>query len=262
MADGVFQCETPVIFGALFRRHVRDVCLFHGHGDVQVRLSGLSGSQGDGKLFVFPERTLPEPVAAVFRRGPHEHVAQSGSQGGLAVGVGRFACDSVEFGIVVELELHQCSFDRLPVRRCHSDCRCGGVGIVVYDIDFCIVVRRFHDFFRAVVVAEHFGVHQHAAAGRGVEPSQVEHRFRFASAQEMPFPVHPYFHPGMIVIRMCPSGCVHLAGRYAHGAECTHGEGGLFATASVGCTHGSQWCAGAHVRRCVGHLFMTPVVDF
>ena len=35
-----------------------------------------------------------------------------------------------------------------------------------------------------------------------VEPTQIQYRFGFASTQEVPFAIHPGFHPGMIIIGM------------------------------------------------------------
>ena len=46
---------------------------------------------------------------------PNKHVAIACGEESGAIGVGSFACDGVEFGIVVEFEFHVSTFDRVVV---------------------------------------------------------------------------------------------------------------------------------------------------
>ena len=138
----------------------------------------------------------------------------------------------------------------------------GERSIVTDDVDFGEVRILVHDFFRTIVTAEHLGVHQHTTGSRSVEPTEVEDRFRFASAQEIPGAVHPSFYPSMVVIGVCPTRSIHLTGRNTYRAESCYGESRFFTTTSVGSLHRCQRRAGTGIGRCIYHLFMTPVVHF
>lgn len=65
-------------------------------------------------------------------------------------------------------------------------------------------------------------MHQHSATGRGIEPTKIQYRFRFASTQEMPFTIRPGFHPCMVIVRMYPSWCINLPCRNTYRAKCRH----------------------------------------
>ena len=76
----------------------------------------------------------------------------------------------------------------------------------------------------------------------------------------MPFAINPGFHPGMVVVGMCPTGRINLSGRYTDRAKCSYQEGRFFTTTSPCRTHGRQGCTGTFVRGCIVNLLMTPMV--
>ena len=119
--------------------------------------------------------------------------------------------------------------------------------VVARHVDFRIAGGCVHDFLRAVVLPEDFCVHQHTAVGRPVEPAQVEHGLRLARPHEVPFSVDPRFHPGVVVVGMCPARGIDLSRGDADGAEGGNGEGRLFPASAVGGLDGSQRRAGAGV---------------
>ena len=90
-----------------------------------------------------------------------------------------------------------------------------------------------HNLLRTIVFTKHFGVHEHSARSRCVEPSEIKNRFGFASTEEVPFAIDPSFDPSVIVVGMCPARSINLASRDAHRAEGCNEEGGFFATTSV-----------------------------
>ena len=65
----------------------------------------------------------------------------------------------------------------------------------------------------------------------------------------------------MIVVGVCPTGRVDLAGRDAHRAQRGYQQGRLLATTAIGGAHCGQWAAGAGVAGAIGHMLMAPVVD-
>ena len=74
------------------------------------------------------------------------------------------------------------------------------------------------DFFFAIVFAEGVGMNHHGAGGGDGKPAHVQFRVGFTCAKEVPLAVNPYFHPGVIVVGMCPTRGITLAGRDADSA--------------------------------------------
>ena len=109
-----------------------------------------------------------------------------------------FSGYGVEFSIIIHLELYSGIGYRLPFGICHQYRAFGCRGIVVDYIDFRIVRSFVHDFLLSGIASEYFGMHQHATAGRSIKPAQVQYRFRFAGAEEVPFTIYPGFYPGMV----------------------------------------------------------------
>ena len=130
------------------------------------------------------------------------------------------------------------------------------------DIDFRITRRTAYYVLGAIIASENVGVHQHATRGRRIEPSEVEHGFRLAGSEKMPLAVYPRFDPSMIVVGMSPARGVYLAGRDAHSAQGCHRECGLLAASSERRPHCGEGRACAGIGRAVGHMFVTPMVDF
>ena len=120
--------------------------------------------------------------------------------------------------------------------------------------------------FVAVVTAKGLAVHHEAAGGRHGEPAHVELGVRLTGTEELPFAAlsvrigHPYFDPGMVVIAVCPTGGVALAGRDAHRAEGGDGKGALLTAAAQRSAQGGERCRGAAVGGTVGHMLVAPVV--
>ena len=191
-----------------------------------------------------------------------QHVAQSCRQRRLSPAVGRFARHGEELGVIVKFELHGRTLHGAARRVGDRHGERSACGIVRNHVDFGVVGRGFHHLLRAVVITEDLGVHQHPAAGRGVEPPQVEHRFRLAGPEEMPPSVGPGLDPGVVVVGVRPAGRVDLPGRDAHRAQRSDEQRRLLAAAAVGRAHGGQRRTGPRIRRLVVGLFVTPVVHF
>ena len=83
-------------------------------------------------------------------------------------------------------------------------------------------------------------MHQHSAAGWGVEPPQVEHRFRLAGPEEMPPSVGPGLDPGVVVVGVRPARRVNLPGRDTHRPQRSDEQRRLLAAAAVSRAHGGQ----------------------
>ena len=178
----------------------------------------------------------------------------------MTVCVGIFCYSCEELGVVVNLELDTGVLYRLAfavldieVDRCNRR-------IVGGEVDFCEVACAQHHLLRSVIVAESACVHEHCSRSRSVEPTEVKHWFWFAGAEEVPLAVCPGLYPGVVVVGVSPTRCVHLACRYAYGSERCNGKRTLLTTTS-GC--GLERCERrrcAGVRRLVCHLLVAPVV--
>ena len=139
------------------------------------------------------------------------------------------------------------------------------MGIVVGDVDLAVDGSLLNLVLRSVVTAVDLGVHEHSAACRLVEPSKIQYGFGLTGSKEVPSCalgaiVHPYFHPGVVVVGMCPTRGVDLTCRYADGPEGGHAEGRLLTAASAGCAHGGERARSAAVGGLVGDVLMTPAV--
>ena len=263
VADGVFAVEAAVVFRALGGRHLRQIRALGRGNDVDGKGEFVADRviQRHRRLRLPPERDLPDAEPPVAD-GRDEHVAQSCRQRRLSPAVGRFARHGEELGVIVKFELHGRTLHGTARRVGDRHGERSACGIVRNHIDFGVVGRGFHHLLRAVVITEDLGVHQHPAAGRGVEPPQVEHRFRLAGPEEMPPSVGPGLDPGVVVVGVRPAGRVDLPGRNAHRAQRRDEQRRLLAAAAVGRAHGGQRRTGPRIRRLVVGLFVTPVVHF
>ena len=263
VADGVFAVEAAVVLRALGRRHLRQIRALGRGNDVDGKGEFVADRviQRHRRLRLPPERDLPDAEPPVAD-GRDEHVAQSCRQRRLSPAVGRFARHGEELGVIVKFELHGRTLHGTARRVGDRHGERSACGIVRNHVDFGVVGRGFHHLLRAVVITEDLGVHQHPAAGRGVEPPQVEHRFRLAGPEEMPPSVGPGLDPGVVVVGVRPAGRVDLPGRDAHRAQRSDEQRRLLAAAAVGRAHGGQRRTGPRIRRLVVGLFVTPVVHF
>ena len=213
------------------------------------------------RLRLPPERNLPNPKPAITD-SRDKHIAQTRRQRRPPPDVGRFARYGVELGVIVKFELHGRTLHGTARRVGDRHGERGARGIVRDHIDLGVVGRGFHHLLRTVVIAEDLGMHQHPAAGRGVEPPQVEHRFRLAGPEEMPPSVGPGLYPGVVVVGVRPAGRVDLPGRDAHRPQGRNEQRGLLAAAAVSRAHGGQRRTSSRIRRLVVGLLVTPVVHF
>ena len=149
---------------------------------------------------------------------PYQHISQAGCESCTPVPVGLLACYGEEFSVVIELEFHGGIRYGLTDGVDYGNGQPTSGSVVVYHVDFRECVLPDYEFFRSVVVSEHFGVHEHSSRCTLVEPPHIQDRFRFAGSEKPPLSVCPSFHPGVIVIRVCPSGCVDLSGWNANTA--------------------------------------------
>ena len=259
----VLVCLAGVTAGHLCRIQPGQVVFATGRRDIQVQLKAFAGRMIQSK-YDFAGRSGchlgQAEVAAV--RSPRYQVAQSGRDGRTSLGIGLRAQHGVEFGIVVEAEVDVYAGGRCSVGMLHANGGPCHAGVVFGDVDFGIAGGAAYHFLGSVVAAKDLGVHQHAARGRCIEPAQIQHGFGFTGAQEVPLAVHPGLHPSVVVVGVCPPRGVDLACGDAHGAQRCHGKGALLAAAAYGGAHTAQWGRRASVRGAVGHVFVTPVVDF
>ena len=263
VADGVFAVEAAVVLCTLCSCHVRQVGVpgRGNHIDGKRKFIADCVIEDNRHLRLPAERDLPEAEPSVAG-GRNEHIAQPRRQRCPSLFVGCFARNGIKLGIIVELELHNRTRHRIPRGIGDSHRKRGAGGIIRDHVDFGIVGRGFHHLFRTVVIAEYLGVHQHSAAGRGVEPPEVQHRFRLAGPEEIPPPVGPGLDPGVVVVGMRPAGRVNLPGRDAHRPQGRDEQGRLLTAAAVGRAHRGQRRAGPRVRRLVVGLLVTPVIHF
>ena len=101
---------------------------------------------------------------------------------------------------------------------------------------------------------------QHGSGNRGIEPTQVQYRFRFARTHEMPPSVNKHLDPGVVVVRVRPARRVDLPCRYPRRTQCRHGQHGLLPAAAVSRADGRQRRRCPRVRRSVGRPLVAPMV--
>ena len=217
--------------------------------------------ESDCHVIVFAERHLAISELTVLSR-PYQHITFTGGKECLPFSIRLLIGYGIELGIVIYFELDIGSGSRLAV-FIHNGDRCfGRRGIIVDHVDLGVTVGYVHDFFRSVVFAEYFRVHQHTTVSRSVEPPQVKYRFRFTGSEEIPFTVYPSFHPSMVVVGMRPTRRIDLTGRYADRTKGGYGKRRLFATTPVSGLHGCQRRTRPGVRRRIDHFLVAPMVHF
>ena len=193
--------------------------------------------------------------------GPDQQVAEPCVERRLAVGSGRVGCDSVEFGVVVNLEVHGGAFYRSAAVKDRYDrvpCR----HIAAYHVDFGVARGALYDILRPAVVAVYLGVQQQGPRHGGVEPGVVEGGRRLAGSHKVPAAVGIDLHPGVVVVGMGPSGRIDLAGRDAGGTQGGHCEHGLLSATAHTAAYRGYGAARAGVGRLVAGLLVAPMVDF
>ncbi len=232
LPDGIFPGEAAVVLRPLFRRDFGKNRPFGRRHDHQaLRFLGMGVRQGDHHEGVPAERNLGIAVQPVFGR-PGQHVAETGGKKGPPLRVRILGEGGIKFRVIVNLERYQGAIYRLSSLIHHLKINSRGPGVMISQIDLG-EVRPLHDFlFRPVVFSENSGVHQHAATGRGIEPSQIQNRLRFAGAQKIPLPVRPGLYPSMVVIRMGPTGGVDLASGNSHRPQGRDREGRFFSAST------------------------------
>ena len=262
MPQGVLIGGPAGVFSFLIRGDFRQVVRFGGRHDVQ----GQRGErrlvlQHDDNLAVGPE-TQPLEAETAILGSPGKHIAPAGGQEGPALGVGVFLDGRVEFRIVVDHKIHAGAVHGLAVFILHLQVDPGRGSIVVDQVDLGEIRTFEHHLFRPLIMSEDLGMHQQGAAGRTVEPTQVEDSLRFAGAHKMPLPVRPGFDPGVVVVGMGPAGRINLAGRDADRAQSRDRKSGFFPAAAEGILDGIQRRTRPRIGRLVGHLFVAPMINF
>ena len=144
----------------------------------------------------------------------------------------------------------------------HRHCSFGSRRIIVYHIDLRVIRRFKHNLFRTGIATKHLCMHQHPATGRSIEPSEIQNRFGLASSEEIPLAIRPRFYPGMIIIRMCPTGSIYLPCRNPHRTQRSHSKCGFFSATPIRCLHRCQRRTGTCITRTIDHLFMAPMIYF
>ena len=76
----------------------------------------------------------------------------------------------------------------------------------------------------------------------------------------MPAAVSPGFHPGVVVVGMCPARGIDLSCRNADRTQGCNRKRGFLTTATDGSVHTCQRGQGAGITRLVGHMFVAPVI--
>ena len=218
-ADGVFNSKAAHILSGSLCRHLRQIVLANGRCDVHLAEvnAGSLAVECNHRFFVFPYREFYEAIVCSVR-SPSQHVAQAGCDSGLAFGVGAGGLYGVELSVVVELELKVSVGNSIAFLVHHLDDGLLHGGVVACHVDFCVARSVAHHILRSVVATKHFGVHQHTARSRLVEPAQIENGLGLAGAEEIPFAVYPGLHPGVVVVGVSPARRVNLAGGNADGA--------------------------------------------
>ena len=173
--------------------------------------------EGDGHLVLIARFEDLEAKLAILG-GVGHHATQSGGEPSLAVLVGGLAYHAAELGVVVDLEFHFDSRQRLAILINHGEGGLGGFAVVVNDVDFRDVVVTADHFLWTVVIAENPGMKQQGAGSRLVEPTQIQHGFGLAGAEEVPLAIDVGLHPCVVVVAMGPAGRIDLSRRDAHSA--------------------------------------------
>ena len=62
-------------------------------------------------------------------------------------------------------------------------------------------------------IREAAGMDKKRSGGGTGEPALIKNLFRLTCTEEVPFSIYINFHPGMVIITVCPSRCIYLAGR-------------------------------------------------
>ena len=263
VADGVLLRHAAVVLGPLLGSHFRQIGVLHRRHDVKGfgKEVAFLLIQFHGQLLLLAEGHLGKAETSVLR-SPYQHIAQTGAQAASAVRTGILGAHSMELAIIVQLELHARIGHRIAAFIGHQHLDRSHGGIIGRNIYLREVRIPGHHFLDSVVITKDIRVHQHTAAGRGVKPTQIEHRLRLAGAQEVPFAIGPGFHPSMVVVGMRPARGVDLAGRDAYRAEGGHQESGFLTATSVSRPHCGKRRTGTSVRGLVDHLLVAPVIHF
>ena len=176
---------------------------------------------------------------SIILRCPYHKIAKTAGNISIAIAIALLMAYGIKFGVVIYLKVHACRHRfALSVNGANHSLGCRS--IIFGNIDFGIAVALAHHIFGTFVMAEHLGVHHHTARCRSIKPTKIEHRFGFASTEELPFAINPYFHPSMVVVGMSPTRSIHLTSRDTHSTHSSHAESRLFAAASEGCLNRSQ----------------------
>ena len=253
--------HAEVVLSTLFGSNLRQLRIFGGRHKFEIRRMTVTGSlvHLHSQLMVLAERQCGIAELSVFRC-PYQHVAFTGCQRSLSLRIGPLPGYGIKLSIIVEFELHTSIGHRLALPVRYRNRGLGRRCIVTDYIDFRIIGSDGHHFFHSFITSENFGMHQHAAAGRSIEPTKVEYRFGFAGSKKIPFPVCPCFYPRMIVVGMRPPGCVDLTSRDTHRTQGGNQQGRFLATTPVCRAYRCQRRTGTGIGGSIDSLLVAPVV--
>ena len=224
--DRIFDGKAAHILGCCLCRNLRQIVLANGRRDVHLAEvnAGSLAVERNHRVFVFAHREFHEAIVCSVR-SPCHHVAQAGCDGRLAALVGAGGLYGVELSVVVKFEFEVSVGNGIAFFVHHLYDGLLNGGVVACNVNLCVARSAAHHILRSVVAAKHFGVHQHTARCRLVEPAQVENGFGLAGAQEVPFAINPCLHPSVVVVGMSPARRVDLTGGNADGAQGGHSKG-------------------------------------
>ena len=171
-SDGVFTGEPQGIRFLLLRGGVVRERLLCRRDDVKV------------ETVVFPESLVehhcPSAVTdgayaeTVAVRSPDDDVTDSRVEACPALSVRDAAGDGVELGVVVDLEFHVSSLNRLAFAVGDDDFGPAARDVTLDHIDLRVGPGAADHILRAVIVmAVHLGMQEHSPGHGGVEPCQV-----------------------------------------------------------------------------------------
>lgn len=123
----------------------------------------------------------------------------------IAIRIRLLAGYTVKLGIIINLEFNQSVLHWLAIGIRNRDNSFSRRRVIIDHVDLGIPIGTFHDILRAIVFTEYFRMHQHTPVSRAVEPTQIQYRFGLASAEEIPFTIHPSFYPCVVIICMRPA---------------------------------------------------------